>query len=188
MRNFRLAALALGLLQVVAGCSGSSDPKARDANSSADSAATGEGHDHASEGPHHGVLIELGDEAYHAELIHTADTVTVYILDKSAKVAVPVDAEHITINLVADGKPEQFSLMASPETSEGANKSSRFVITNPELVHHLDEPASSPKLIVTIDGTPYRGDVRHDHAAHAHGDHDHSSHEDSGHDHAEHAH
>ena len=32
----------------------------------------GDGHDHghASEGPHHGHLIELGEEEYHAELTH----------------------------------------------------------------------------------------------------------------------
>jgi hypothetical protein len=187
MRNFTLATVALSCLQMVAGCSTSTNPAAGDATKSGDSAASpaGDVHAHASEGPHHGVLIELGDEAYHAELTHTADTVTVYILDKSAKVAVPVDAEHITINLVADGKPEQFKLMASPEATETANKSSRFVTTSQELVHHLDEPASSPKLIVNIAGTPYRGDIRHDHDAGGHDAHDHSGHD---HDHAEHAH
>ncbi|HQZ69109.1 MAG TPA: hypothetical protein PLY87_28675, partial [Planctomycetaceae bacterium] len=61
-----------------------------------------EGHDHAhpSEGPHHGDLVELGNEEFHAEVVHgEAGSVTVYILDSAAKVAVPIDATELTINV-----------------------------------------------------------------------------------------
>ncbi len=65
-------------------------------------------HDHPAEGPHHGSLIELGNEEYHAELVHDAENVTVYILDSSASTATPIEAPELTINLMHDGKPAQF--------------------------------------------------------------------------------
>jgi hypothetical protein len=59
-----------------------------------------EGHAHPSEGPHHGDLVELGNEEFHAEVVHgDAGSVTVYILDSSAKTAVPIDATELAINI-----------------------------------------------------------------------------------------
>ncbi len=76
--------------------------------------ATVDVHSHPTEGPHHGTLIELGKEEYHAELVHDDKMVTIYILDSAAKTAVPIDSLELVINLVHDGKPEQFKLAASP--------------------------------------------------------------------------
>ncbi len=47
--------------------------------------ATVDVHSHPTEGPHHGTLIELGKEEYHAELVHDDKMVTIYILDSAAK-------------------------------------------------------------------------------------------------------
>lgn len=127
-------------------------------------------HSHPTEGPHHGELVELGDEKYHAEFVHTEDTVTVYILDKSARNAVPINGT-VTINAVRDGQPEQFTLEANPEATDNVNESSRFVLKDPKLVACLDDTSSAPKLVVTIDETPYRGEIHHNHSAHAHADH-----------------
>lgn len=129
-------------------------------------------HDHPHEGPHQGTLVELGDEEYHAEVVHDADSVTVYVLDASAKQAVAIDAKELIISVLHDGTPEQVKLMASPEATDEAGKSSRFTVTDAELAGHLDDAAAAPKLSLTIDGTAYRGEIMHDH------DHE-------GHDHAE---
>ena len=58
----------------------------------ASAGAPAHAHAHPTEGPHHGSLIELGKEDYHAEFVHddTTDTVTIYILDAAAAKAVPI--------------------------------------------------------------------------------------------------
>jgi hypothetical protein len=129
--------------------------------------ATVEIHEHPSEGPHHGSLIELGKEEFHAELVHDDKTITIYVLDSSAKNSVPVEASEVLINLVKDGKPVQFKLAALPEESDPSSKSSRFVVNSPELVSLLDDEAAAPKLSITINGKSYRGIITHDHD-HAH--------------------
>lgn len=126
---------------------------------------------HPSEGPHHGSLVELGNEEYHAEIVHDADSVSVYILDGAATEAVPIESPELTINLIHDGTPEQFKLTAAPEDGEPEGKSSRFMLKDADLVAHLDDEAAAPKLVVTINGAPYRADIAHDHD---HEGHDHS--------------
>jgi len=128
------------------------------------------GHEHPSEGPHHGHLVELGNEEFHAEVVHEKDTVTVYILDGTAKSAVPIEATELTINLSHDGKPEQFKLDASRDSADPEGKSSRFVSKDEHLGEALDAKGSSGKLVVTIQGKQYTGKVSHDH------DHDHAGH------------
>ena len=68
--------------------------------------AAGHAHAHPTEGPHHGALIELGKEDYHAELVHedATDTVTIYILDSSATKPVPIAAKQLTLNMRAENK------------------------------------------------------------------------------------
>ncbi|MGN6135323.1 MAG: hypothetical protein ACTHK7_11805 [Aureliella sp.] len=176
-------ALLLGALPIFSGCGNpSAAPAGGAVNIDGPPPATVDAHGHPSEGPHHGALVELGNEEFHAEVVHSADTVTVYILDASASKAVPIDAQDVTINVVHDNQPEQFKLAASPEASDGAGKSSRFALQDSELVEHLDTPAAAPKLMITINGTPYRGEVHHDHdhAGHDHAGHDHDH---EGHDH-----
>lgn len=123
------------------------------------------GHHHPSEGPHHGGLIELGNEEYHAELVHDDDagTVTIYVLNGAATEQVPIDATEVTINAKHDGKPEQFALTASPDSGDPQGKSSRFVSNDKELAHHLDEEESQPRLVLMINGKSYRGTIAHDH-------------------------
>ena len=138
--------------------------------------AGGDGHNHdhvhPSEGPHHGDLVELGNEEYHAEVVHgEGGAVTVYILDGTAKNAVPIDATEVALNVTHEGKPEQVRLPAAPEPSDGPGKSSKFSVVNTELVSHLDNEKSSAKLVLTIAGKQYTGKVEHHHG-HDHG-HDH---------------
>jgi len=121
-------------------------------------------HGHASEGPHHGSLIELGNEEYHAELVHSDDgTVTIYILDGSAKTAVPIEAEDVTVNLTHGEAAEQFKLTAKPDTSDPSGKSSRFESHDEHLAKDLDTEGITARLVVTIDGKQFTGKITHSH-------------------------
>jgi len=158
------ATLALGL----SGCGGESSDKAASSGgteTSAPPATVEAGHDHPSEGPHHGSLIELGNEEYHAELVHDeqAGTVTIYILDSAAKTSVPIEAADVSINLKHEGRGEQFKLAASADPSDGTGKSSRFVSSEAELAEDLDREGAEAELVVTINGKPYRGALEHEH-------------------------
>ncbi len=125
-------------------------------------------HEHPTEGPHHGHLIELGKEEYHVELLHEKSVVTIYVLDAAAKAPVAIEAKTIAINLKHDGKPEQFELAASPETGDADGKSSRFTIDNAELAEHLEHADAEARLNITINGTPYNASLAHSHDEHDH--------------------
>ena len=129
------------------------------------------GHAHPTEGPHHGDLIELGNEEYHAELLHDEQSVTIYILNGAADAQVPIDSTEITINTTHDGQPEQFKLAASPDQNDPAGMSSRFISNETELAAHVDEEGAEHRLVLTINGKSYRGEIAHDH------DHDHEGHD-----------
>ncbi len=150
----------------VVGC-GSSPPPTKDTTHTEHAVD-----DHPSEGPHGGSLIELGTEEYHAEFVHddAAKSVTIYILDSTAKVNEPIDAAEITINLQHEGRGEQFTLSASADSSDPVGKSSRFVSTDAELGEELDHEDAEPQLAVKIDDKSYRGTIEHKHVAtHIHG-------------------
>lgn len=135
-----------------------------------------EGHDHAAhghatEGPHHGVIVELGNEEYHAEVVHddATGTVTVYLLDSSAKKSATTTATEAVINLKHGDTAEQFKLAAQPEEGNPEGQTSRFALTDKELVEHLDEAAAGAKLNISVGDTPYTGAIPvSDHAAHGH--------------------
>jgi len=166
---FRLTTtLSLGLTagaMLLVGCADDSTTTGPNTSSSPATVDDHAEHAHPSEGPHHGGLIELGNEEYHAELVHDEDagSVTIYILDGAATTQVPIDAKEITINAKHDGKPEQFSLSASPDANDPQGKSSRFVSNDEELAHHLDEEGAEPRLVLSINGKSYRGTIAHDH-------------------------
>jgi hypothetical protein len=158
--------LVPGLIALsLSGCGSSTSEK---------TASTGNGgheHAHPSEGPHGGSLIELGNEEYHAELVHddAAGTVTIHILDSAAKASVPIDAGELTINVSHEGQAEQFKLSAA--SAEGEGKSSQFVSSSADLAQELDHEHAVAQLVVTINGKQYRGTIEHHHE---HGDeHDH---------------
>ncbi len=182
----KLAVMTLSVVAsiVLVGCGSSTEaPKtsAQADHHDEHSHAHGDEHGHAEEGPHHGSLIELGNEEYHAELVHddASGTVTIYLLDSSAKAAVPIDATEIRVNLSHDGEAEQFTLAASPQSSDPSGKASRFVSTESELAEDLDHEGVEAKLVVTVGKKQYRGTIDHDHD---HEGHDHEGHTD-GHDH-----
>lgn len=129
-------------------------------------------HGHSDEGPHHGHLIELGKEEYHAELLHDDAThkITLYVLDGSAKKAVSIAETELTVNVLVADKPTQFKIPAVPQADDPSGQSSRFELVNEPLCEALDDPKSKARLSLTIAGKPYSGDMAHE--GHDH-DHDH---------------
>lgn len=129
-------------------------------------------HEHGTEGPHGGHLIELGrNHKFHAELVEndSTETVTIYILDTHME-ELTIDQPSISLSLTADGTSNTFELPAVK--SNGATGSSRFETSDKALFQVLEQHGDvTGKLRVTIDGTPYVGTLDH----HEH-DHDHSTH------------
>ncbi|MDA1012822.1 MAG: hypothetical protein O3A00_00035 [Planctomycetota bacterium] len=158
---------AVGLTGLMLGCGDAKSGSKSDSKSASAAPAA-----HPTEGPHHGHLIELGKEEYHAEVTHPEDekAITIYVLDASATKAVPIDAADVVINVSHDGTPEQFKLTASPDTGDPAGKSSRFVSTDAELVEHFGEAFIHGTLVLTINGKSFRGeiDIHHDGKPHDH--------------------
>lgn len=128
-------------------------------------------HAHAAKGPHGGSLIELGNEKYHAELVHddATSTVIVYVLDAAAKKLIAIEATELKVNLSHDGQAEQFTLVASPQASDTAGKTSRFISENAEICEELCHEHAAGQLVVNVGGKQYRGDIQHDRAGHDHG-------------------
>ena len=126
-----------------------------------DEKKSGDGHPHPSAGPHGGHLIELGNEEYHAELLHddATDKVTIYILDAAAKKAVSVAQDAVSINALIDGKPRIFKLKA---VSAVNGLASQFELVSEELHEAIEDPETTKaKLNVTIDGKPFAGMIEH---------------------------
>jgi hypothetical protein len=183
VRILTISLAALSLCVWISGCgNGADQPAARP------SASTGhEGHDHGAEaehahpteGPHGGHLIELGDEQFHAELLHdeATHTVTVHILDASGKKPVAIEQDALSLQIFQDGKFVNYVL--KPAGEPGAGGASQFAITSEPLTDLLlHEENVQGRLRATIDGNEYTGIVEH--AAHDHAGHDHDH---AGHDH-----
>jgi hypothetical protein len=127
-------------------------------------------HDHPSEGPHGGHLIELGAEEYHAELVHddATKTVTVYLLDSKATQPVGIAETELTLNLVVDGKPQQVKLAAAPQPGDTEGNASRFSVVDEKVLEALDAPKTTGRLNVTIAGKSYTGEIAHEAHDHKH--------------------
>lgn len=121
--------------------------------------------DHPHQGPHKGALVELGKEEYHAEIVHNDEqqTITVYILDSSAKKAVAIEGKEIVINVKHGNKGEQFRLASNPDKGDAKGLSSRFSIKNKELCEHLDEEGADVRLSLKIKGAAFIAKIAHEH-------------------------
>lgn len=121
-------------------------------------------HDHGEEGPHHGHLIELGEEEFHAELVHddAGGKVIIYLLDSKAKDPVAADSEEVVLSVVVEQQPKEFILKATD-----AAKRDQFESKEPELVANLDHDKDAKgRLQVTINKKPFTGIIEHE--AHSH--------------------
>ena len=120
---------------------------------------------HSNKGPHKGVLVELGEEEYHAEIVHNDEkqTITVYILDSSAKKAVSIEGKEIVIDIKHGKEVEQFRLASSPDQADAKGTSSRFMAKNKELCEDLDKEGVEARLSLKIKGKAYNAKLAHDH-------------------------
>ena len=138
------------------------------------------GHEHPTKGPHGGHLIELGNEEYHAELLHDENThtVTIHLLDGAEKQPVAIPQTEIVLQLFRDGQFVKYTLKAVQGPPDAAGAASRFEIVDAALCDALGhEDETRGRLQVTINGKPYTGTIEHD----SHGDHE--GHDHAGHDH-----
>jgi hypothetical protein len=168
MRNGILKFGGIAIVTTALGC-GASPPAAPPTAQAQGEAGHdhGHAHAHASHGPHGGEIIELGNEQYHAELVHDDSSVVIYLLDSSAKTGVPIESKELTINLKGEGQPRQFKLAAVPEPGDPAGAASKFASSDPQLARWICDEQAEPKLVLEINGTAYRGSLAHDHD-HAH--------------------
>lgn len=130
------------------------------------------GHDHEhAHGPHDGHIIELGEEEYHAELVYVpADAkVTIYTYGPDLDKPAAIDATEITLNLMIEGKAEQFALPAQKQEGDEEGKASKFELAGNETIKSKikSEEDLHGKINVSIGGKSYVGEISHDH------DHDH---------------
>lgn len=123
------------------------------------------GDDHPHAGPRGGTLIELGDEEFHAELLHQdkTNTIVIHLLDSKAKEAVAIEGSEVFINVKGKGKPRQFKLKAQPEAKDPKGKSSRFLLADKDLCKLLDDHHAQAWLRASIQGKTYTGKIEHDH-------------------------
>jgi len=122
------------------------------------------GDTHPTEGPHGGHLIELGNEEYHAELLHDENThtVTIHLLDGPAKQTVTVPLTEITLQLFQGGQFVKYVLKAVQGPGDPADAASRFETVDVDLCDALGhEDETSGRLQMTIDGKPYTGTIEH---------------------------
>ena len=131
-------------------------------------------HDHAAHGPHHGDLLEIGKEEYHAEVVvdEAKKQLVVYLLDKEVKAYVAIDAQFVAVNLLLNGKPVQIKLKAAPQPVDQKGFSSCFGAVSPELIDALHNPKSQPRLALNIRNKSYSVKIAHDHD---HAGHDHAA-------------
>ena len=102
--------------------------------------------------PHNGVLLEVGEEVAHVELVHDAKAgkLTLYILDGKAEKAEPISGD-VKINLktadgpkqleakavdAKDGKASQFEV--SDDALKAAKLKGRIALTHKEKKYNLD--------------------------------------------------
>src|ERR1700728_4060240 len=95
--RIRFSLLALTALALLVGCNSAKDayhevPKGVRVKE--------QPHEHE-EGPHHGHLVELGEEEYHAEVAFDPKTatITIYTLDSTAKKPALTDAKELKLEL-----------------------------------------------------------------------------------------
>ena len=125
-------------------------------------------HHHGSEsGPHKGMLVELGEEEYHAEVAHddAAHSVTIYILDAKPEKNVPIDQKEIVLKLKDGDAVSSFTLPAKPLDDEKGGKSSRFELVDEKLAELMEKKGVAGNFNVLI-GKPFIGSFtveEHDH-------------------------
>lgn len=122
------------------------------------------GHDGDDDGPHGGVLLELGNHDYHVEIVidQKTDSTTVYIFNGKhgdAMKPVAVDAKEASISYTAHDELKTEKLAAKAMEGETGGKSSRFVSGDHELAEHVFEKGAKGRFTILIGSTPFSVDI-----------------------------
>ncbi len=128
-------------------------------------------HDHSAHGPHHGDLIEIGNDEYHAEVVidEVKKQLVLYLFDAHVKSYVAIDAPSLAVNLKMAGKPVQLKLKPIPQDIDKFGFASRFGIESPELLDALHAGHADAKIALKIGKKAYSIKLEHDHDhAHSH--------------------
>lgn len=119
-------------------------------------------HSHPAHGPHGGELVELGKEAFHAELVHGDAGISMYVLDGSATETVAIASEKLVVSLKHDDQVASFDLAADPEANDTPGQTAKFTSTDPKFHQWLDAGAEGA-VVIQIEGKSYTGKIAHDH-------------------------
>jgi hypothetical protein len=92
-------------------------------------------HEHA-EGPHHGTVVELGEEEFHAEIVvdDKAHALRVYLLGPDAKTDATTDAADLTVTIEEGPTLTLKPVAGSPEGQHAA-----FEVIDEKAVHDIAE-------------------------------------------------
>ena len=130
----------------------------------------GHGHSHASEGPHGGHILEIGEEQYHLEWSHSdSGKLSFYLLDSEMKNDVTTNADAISINVAVSGKASEMHKIPGVKLEDGTY--SQFEKTDPVLATQLQNvgPAVIATANVSINGEDFEVIFEeHDHSGHSH--------------------
>ncbi len=133
------ARLSSVLLAVAAGACGPGERPRENAKLPAGRAAVSPApaasHEH--EAPHGGMLVELGDEFAHVELVldGASGRLTAFVLDGEAERSVRVSQPELAVQVRAAGREVRLVLkaVANPLTGESVGDSSEFAAEEPSL-------------------------------------------------------
>src|SRR5262245_4293700 len=121
-------------------------------------AKAGGGHDHPSNGPNGGTLIEWGDEEYHPEFTvdHAAKQVVIFILDGTAKKAPKAEAAKITdVKLTITNTTPPVTVDVKHDAAKSGDKGIAFVATHDAFAKETEFKGN---LTGKVDGKSFSGD------------------------------
>ena len=115
----------LALAAILAGCGGDT-PNA----GSHDGHDHGDGHKHEHRAPHGGTAIVLGNEAFHLELVRSAEAglLTCYVLDGHMESFIRIPAPGLSLETTVSNRTQTLELLpvANAATGEKAGDTSQF--------------------------------------------------------------
>ncbi len=152
-------AILAWMLVTIAGCTSKPGASAQEDKTVASGSET-KSHEHQGEGPHHGILVEWGQDEYHAEFTvdHLNRQAVVYVLDGQAQGAAAVEPDKIsdvTVNLANVSPPLTLELKHDPKKSDG--KGIAFTARHDQLAKIRTFTGSVSALIA---GKPFAGDFQ----------------------------
>jgi hypothetical protein len=147
LRTLEVFILVGSVLVALSGCRAGTAAERQEGNAA---------HEHAA--PHGGLLVELGEEFAHVELVlnRREGALTAYVLDGEAEQ--PIRLSQLTIDVILDvpipGSALTFGPVASVLTGEGAGDTSQFVIRHDAL--RISAPISGRLKALTVRGRDFR--------------------------------